>query len=228
MDVLLELKQLADDNYRVFNSRIIPTRQVMLGVRVPALREITRKIAKEDPLDFIRLDKGNIFELILLEGMVLSNMDQPFMDLLPYTGKFLDKVDNWAQIDTTVCDFKRIAEEKDEVITVVQKWLASEKEFVVRAGLVILLAHYIAEENLQMIFELSQGVSHTGYYVHMGNAWLISACMAKYPEETIEFFKSNTLDAKTHNKAIQKSRESHRVSKEHKTILKKVKKSSGR
>ena len=75
-----------------------------------------------------------------------------------------------------------------------------------------------------MIFDLSQGVVHTGYYVHMGNAWLISGCMAKFPEETIAFFRNNTLDHKTHNKAIQKSRESFRVSKEHKEIINALKK----
>ncbi len=83
----------------------------------------------------------------------------------------------------------------------------------------MLLAHYVEKENLPMIFELSQSVDHDAYYVHMANAWLISVCMAKFPEETLTFFKNNTLDAKTHNKAIQKSRESYRVSKEHKALL---------
>lgn len=47
--------------------------------------------------------------------------------------------------------------------------------------------------------------------------------MAKFPEETILFFKDNRLDKLTHNKAIQKSRESNRVSKEHKNLLKTLK-----
>jgi 3-methyladenine DNA glycosylase AlkD len=219
MDVLKELKRLADGDYKTFNTRIIPTEQTTLGVRVPLLRKIAKKIAKEHPLDFIQSDKGDIFELILLEGMVLSYMDKSFIELLPYTEKYLDKVDNWAQIDTTVCDYKNIDQEKENVLNVVKRWLFSEKEFVVRAGLVMLLAHFVDSDNLDMIFELSQKVEHKGYYVHMANGWLISSCMAKYPEETLAFFKNNTLDAKTHNKAIQKSRESLRVSKEHKALL---------
>lgn len=219
MDVLKELKSLADSDYKTFNTRIIPTQQTTLGVRVPLLRKIAKKIVKENPLEFVQSDKQGIFELILLEGMVLSYMDRPFNELLPFTEKFLDKVDNWAQIDTSVCDYKNIAQEKDDVLIVVKRWLFSDKEFVVRAGLVMLLAHYVEKENLPMIFELSQSVNHDGYYVHMGNAWLISVCMAKYPEETLAFFENNTLDVKTHNKAIQKSRESFRVSKEHKALL---------
>ena len=50
-------------------------------------------------------------------------MDKSFKELLPLTEKFLDKVDNWAQVDSTICDFKKIAEEKEDVLIVVKKWL---------------------------------------------------------------------------------------------------------
>ncbi len=112
MDVLKELKSLADNEYKTFNTKIIPTRQTTLGVRVPLLRRIAKKIVKENPIEFIQSDKQDIFELILLEGMVLSYLDRSFNELLPLTEIFLDKVDNWAQIDTTVCDYKNIAQEK--------------------------------------------------------------------------------------------------------------------
>jgi len=227
MLVLEELKNLAEENYKAFNNKIIPTKQATLGVRLPILRKIAKRIAKEKAIEFVQLDKQNVYEMIMLEGMVLSYMDKPFKELLPFTENFLDKVDNWAQIDSTVCDFKNIAKEKKDVLVVVREWLKSDKEFFVRAGLVLLLAHFVQKENLKMIFKLSQSVVHTGYYAHMGNAWLISCCMAKFPEETIVFFKSNTLDKKTHNKAIQKSRESYRVSKEHKAIINELKRRQG-
>ncbi len=218
-----ELKSLASEDYKKFNKKIIPTKQTILGVRLPALRKIAKRIAKSGGVEFIKLKKKNIYEMIMLEGMVLSYMDKPFMELLPLTEKFLQKVDNWAQIDSTISDYKKISKEKEDVLEVVKRWLRSDKEFIVRAGLVILLAHYVEKESLNMIFELSQKVNHRGYYVHMGNAWLISVCMAKFPEETINFFKNNKLDNKTHNKAIQKSRESYRVSKEHKAIINNLK-----
>ncbi len=223
MLILDELKNLAEDDYKTFNSKIIPTEQTTLGIRVPILRKIAKRIEKENAVAFIQLEKQNIYEMILLEGMVLSYMGKSFKDLLPYTENFLQKVDNWAQIDSTICGFKSIEKEKDYVLTIVPKWLQSDKEFIVRAGLIMLLAHYVEKDNLEIIFKSSQSVVHNGYYVHMGNAWLISVCMAKFPEETILFFRTNTLDKKTHNKAIQKSRESYRVSKEHKAIINELK-----
>jgi len=223
--VLEELHTLAEEEYRAFNTKITPTNQTILGVRMPMLRKIAKRIViEEQALDFISLDKENIYEMILLEGMVLSYMDKPFIELLPLTENFLRKVDNWAQVDSTVCSFKNMAREKDDVMRVVRKWIQSNHEFFVRAGLVVLLGHFVEKEHLNMVFEISQQVTHPGYYVSMGNAWLISCCMAKFPEETIGFFKNNTLDIRTHNKAIQKSRESYQVPMEYKVLLQKLKK----
>ncbi len=272
--ILAQLQGLAEEEYRAFTLKITPTKQKVLGVRIPALRKIAKAIAKENPYEFIAANQAMydascatgvaqnvsqagqatskvapavydardiataahkasrkaaqnpnqaIYEMVMLEGMVLSYINKPFVELLPLTEAFLDKVDNWAQIDSTVADYKQIKQDKPAVLQVVKKWLTSDKEFVVRAGLVILLGNFIDEPYLPTIFKLSEEVTHTGYYVHMGNAWLISMCMAKFPEETLQFFKKNRLDDKTHNKAIQKSRESFRVSKEHKELLKTLK-----
>jgi len=223
VNILEELHRLAEVDYKAFNNKIIPTKQQTLGVRVPTLRTLAKRIAKDDWLSFIELDKQNIFEMILLEGMTISYLDQSFIDLLPLTEKFLDKVDNWAQVDSTISDYKNIKKEKEAILPAIRIWLQSDKEFVVRSGLVLLIAHYVEERYLETIFSLSQEVSHDGYYVFMANAWLISVCMAKYPEQTLVFFRNNTLDKRTHNKAIQKSKESFRVSKEHKAALQQLK-----
>ena len=53
----------------------------------------------------------------------------------------------------------------------------------------------------------------------MSIAWLISICYIKYPKETRKYLKNNKLDNWTHNKAIQKIRESLRISREEKNEL---------
>jgi len=222
--ILNKLKSLGDDDYKAFNNKIIPTTQITLGVRLPILRQMAKDIVKDNAYEFIKLPKQNIYEMIMLEGLVLSYMKKPFNELVPLIENYLDKVDNWAEIDSVILGFKSINKQKDYVLEIIKIWLKSDKEFIVRAALVILLSYYIQEENLNIIFKLSQNIKHKAYYVFMGNAWLISVCMAKFPTQTIEFFKYNTLDIKTHNKAIQKSRESFRVSKENKDFIKLLKK----
>ncbi|MBN2804981.1 MAG: DNA alkylation repair protein [Deltaproteobacteria bacterium] len=224
-EILDELNGLADRDYKAFNKKIIPTEHTTIGVRVPVLRKIAKRIAEEATVEFIECDKENIYEMIMLEGMVLSYSDKSFIELLPLTEAFLNKVDNWAEVDSTVCDFKSIKNQKEDVLKIIKKWLKYDKEFFVRAALVILLAHYVQKENLEMLFKLSQSVKHKGYYVYMANAWLISVCMAKYPSETALFLKKNNLDKRTHNKAIQKSCESFRVSEEYKIKIKQLKRS---
>lgn len=218
--ILKDLDSLSEQSYKEFNQKLIPTKTHTLGVRLPLLRKIAKDIVKnEDIYEFLNSDKRNIYELLMLEGLVISYLKEPFTQLLPYIEAYLQKVDNWALIDSPFMGFKTIEKEKNQVLDIVKLWLKSKEEFKKRAGLVILLAFYVQEENLNLLFDLLQEVDNSEYYVYMANAWLISVCMAKFPKQSIEFFKNNTLDKKTHNKAIQKSKESFRVSKEDKTIL---------
>lgn len=226
MSILEELMSHSEEQYKFFNLKIIPTNQNVLGVRTPLLKKMAKKIAKESPYEFITLDKGNSYEMIMLEGLVISYLKVPFSDLVPYIESYMNKIDNWAQVDSFVMNFKGIIKEKEIVFNILKTWLISKEEFVVRTALIILLSYYVDKEHLQNIFDISNKVTHKGYYVFMGNAWLISVCMAKLPEETIQFFKDNQLDNITHNKAIQKSRESNRVSKEHKDLLNTLKRKS--
>ena len=61
------------------------------------------------------------------------------------------------------------------------------------------------------------------YYVQMAVAWLISICYIKYPVSTTKYIENNKLDNFTHNKAIQKIKDSYRVSPEDKKFLNKFK-----
>ena len=53
----------------------------------------------------------------------------------------------------------------------------------------------------------------------MGAFGMLPVCYVKFPEKTRAFLEKDTLDDFTHNKAIQKIRESYRVSKEEKEQL---------
>ena len=55
-------------------------------------------------------------------------------------------------------------------------------------------------------------VKHEDYYVKMGVAWALSIFYIKQQKLTLQLLQQNNLDDFTHNKAIQKIRESFRVS----------------
>ena len=53
----------------------------------------------------------------------------------------------------------------------------------------------------------------------MAVAWAVSVCYVKFPELTWELLAGDRLDDFTHQKSIQKIRESYRVTKEEKERL---------
>ena len=63
----------------------------------------------------------------------------------------------------------------------------------------------------------------TPYYIKMAAAWALSVCFVKYRDLTWEAFASKTMNPWVQNKAIQKCRESYRVSAEDKELLKSLK-----
>ena len=58
------------------------------------------------------------------------------------------------------------------------------------------------------------------YYVNMMRAWYFATALAKQYDAALPFIKERRLDDWTHNKAIQKSVESNRITKEQKEYLK--------
>jgi len=56
----------------------------------------------------------------------------------------------------------------------------------------------------------------------MANAWLISICFIKFPNETLKYLKKCQLDKFTKNKAISKICDSYRITQKNKEEVKKL------
>ena len=61
------------------------------------------------------------------------------------------------------------------------------------------------------------------YYINMMIAWYFATALAKQYESILPFIENQSLDVWTHNKAIQKSVESYRITEEQKEYLKSLK-----
>ena len=93
-----------------------------------------------------------------------------------------------------------------------------------RFGLVLLLDHYIKEENLDFIYKICKKIKTEDYYVKMAISWLLSICYIKYPSSTLNFLKKANLDKFTYNKTISKICDSKRIDKSVKEKLKLIRK----
>ena len=91
----------------------------------------------------------------------------------------------------------------------------------------MLLDYFLTTEYIDQSLQIFRAIHHDGYYVKMAVAWAVSAAYIRFPEKALNLLKSRELDPWTHNKAIQKCRESRRISEEDKQMLLLLKHQSG-
>ena len=110
-----------------------------------------------------------------------------------------------------------------ETIDFLRPYLASDKEFPLRFGIVMLMDYCLTDSHIDETLDILCSTDHPGYYVRMAVAWALSVAFVKYRDKTLSRLEARTLDPWIQNKAIQKCRESYRVSPEDKEYLKTLK-----
>ncbi|MCR5589069.1 MAG: DNA alkylation repair protein [Bacteroidales bacterium] len=217
MTITERLFALQDIKYRDFHRSLVPGMpdDYIIGVRMPALRQLSKEIDKEELLATL---PHRYYEENQLHAIVLSGM-KDFDECLWQVERFLPNVNNWA-----TCDGLRprcFSKHTDELQPHICRWLATEHEYTVRFGIGVLEAFFLGdafrEEHLQWV----AAIDREEYYIRMMQAWYFATALAKQWDATLPAIE--TLPEWVRRKAIQKACESFRVSDEHKTILKSIK-----
>ncbi|MCD7980248.1 MAG: DNA alkylation repair protein, partial [Fusobacterium sp.] len=219
-----ELKKMQDEKYREFHNKIIGAEVEVIGLRSPIVKDIAKKIAKGDWEGFLAQKKGKYYEETTLRGQVIGFAKADKETIKKYIERYIDEIDNWGICATFIGNLKIIKKEKEYFYPMVKRMAESEEQWKIRFGLITLMSCYIEKEYINEIFRICSRVKNKEYYVQMGQAWLISTLFIKFRDETLEYLKDNSLDKWTQNKAIQKIRESFRVSEEDKELVKSLKK----
>lgn len=205
------LKANADAKFDEFNSKVVNSGIPTIGCTVP----FVRKLAKSCNLDFaLSLPINKYVEVDLFRGIVISNAKLPYADKSKLLFDFARTIENWAVCDCST--IKPSTAERALYFDFFCSLLSSDTEFVCRYGLVNLLANYLDDEHIDKVFANLSNVKLWGkYYVDMAAAWLVATAMTKCRDKTIEYMQGaarNTLNKFTYNKALQKMRDSYRVS----------------
>ncbi len=216
-EIRQRLLEKADQEYKLFSEKINPGVRNILGVRVPFLRQISKEIIRNDWEDYIRqlaCESALYFEEKMLWGLLIGNAPMPMEKRIEQIIAFIPQIDNWAICDICTGDLKFARQEPAR--TAVWEFLTplfdSDKEFEVRFGVTMAMSHYLTDEYLDRFLNILTQISHSGYYARMGVAWAVSMCYIKFPDQTKPILSEYKLkDQWTHNKAIQKIRESYRV-----------------
>jgi len=211
-DYIKYLISLKEDSYAVFHRKLVATGYEILGIRIPIIRDIVKKISKGNIESFLQLSNSIYYEEVLIEGLIIE-VTKDFEKLDAY----LPKIDNWA-----ICDafsLKWLKKDLNKHLPKILSYLKSDEEFIVRFGLIMLLGNYVQEEYMEMLCESLDDLKLDKYYVNMAAAWLLCEMYVKEQKACERYLLVSKVNKFTFNKAISKIRDSFRVSQEKKDYL---------
>ena len=215
-----ELESLADPAYKAFNESLLPGVETAYGIRLPQMRQVAKALLRQDPVGFLEHFQPNCYEETQLRGLVIGGMKLPWEEKCPLVEDFLPRIDNWAVCDTFCGSLKpRSPQDVPLMWEFLKPLYASDEEYKARFAAVMQLSHFVDAAHLEEGLGLLGQVRHPGYYAKMAVAWALSVWFVKFPQETESLLAQRAFDPWVQNKAIQKVRESRRVSKEDKDRL---------
>ena len=215
------LKTQADEKYKDFSDALVPGIELSFGIRIPILRKTAKEIMKGSCAEFLGCKKGNYREEIMLEGLVMAQIKCGYPEMLALMKEYAAKINSWETCD--IVSFKGLKKYTAEFIKDVDYFIYSANPWLQRFGFSHLMQFYLTDEYIDKTLRYVDSVNSDFYYVQMMQAWLIATAAAKQRDKTIEYLKRDQLNDFTHNKAIQKIRESYRISPEDKELVKSLK-----
>lgn len=218
MDYITLVQMLRDNSNKQFddfNNTIINSGVPTIGCKVPFVRQLAKQLSLDDVANF---PVHQYYEVDLLKGIVVSQCKLPFAEKAQHLIAFAKTIENWAVCDCSVVKVPKV--ERAQYFEFFCDLVASTQPFVCRYGVVNLMSSYLDDEYIDEVFAALTTVSQWGhYYVDMGVAWLVATAMAKCRDKTVEYLENDgrkVLNKSAYNKALQKMRDSYRVSPEDK------------
>ena len=221
--IVKELFEMQDEKYRDFQSALIPGSDLekVIGIRTPLLRKYAKNLPLEDAKAFLLELPHKYFDENQLHAFIVSEI-KDIDACIKEVNTFLPYVDNWATCDQmSPVIFKK---HKDKLLVEVKRWIASSETYTVRFGIKMLMQHFLDEDFNLEYPEMVAKIQSEEYYIKMMIAWYFATALAKQYDSVIPFIEEGRLEKWTHNKAIQKSIESYRITTEQKKYLRTLKK----
>ena len=222
-EIVAELFRMQDKDYALMQTKIIPTvaSDRIIGVRTPALRTFAKSLYQDSDINaFLSCVPHQYFDEDQLHAFVLS-LEKDFDKCIAEVEAFLPYIDNWATCDQLSPGvFKK---EPEKLLPYIQSWIKSDRTYTVRFAIGMLMQHFLDEKFDVKYADMAAEVRSEEYYVNMMIAWYFATALAKQYELILPYLEEKRLDDWVHNKAIQKSVESYRITDEQKAYLKTLK-----
>ena len=221
------VRELAEPKLAEFTAKLIPAVDParILGVRMPALRKLAKKLLREHPQeasDFMAAVPHDFQEEDLLHVLLL-NEERDFAAWHAAITSFLPYMTNWTLTDAVspACVKGDKATNLPELERSCLDWMVDDRVYAQRLGVVVLMSllgtEYFSPEHLRAVAVLA---GSDEYYVRVAVAWYFAEALARQEHAALPWFalansSGNTdspgLPAVTLRMAITKAIESRRI-----------------
>lgn len=217
-DFINYLFSLKDEKYKGFHSKITDTKLEIIGIRVPILRNIAKRIKKTNIEDFFKLVNNTYYEEIFIYGVLLANSKEEIVD--KYLLDFINRIDNWAVCDSFCSSLKIVNKKSGKYWIYFTNLIDLDKEFQTRVSIIIMMDYYLNDNYIDRVLKIVTSIDSDKYYINMAISWLLSMAIIKYEDKVINIIRSKTLNKFVQNKTISKINDSYRINKNIKNMLK--------
>lgn len=206
--IISDLLKIQDKKFAKFTANLMPNipSQNVIGVRTPDLRKYAKTVP--DPNNFLNDVPHKYFEENQIHAFILSDI-RDFETCINLVDKFLPYIDNWATCDQLIP--KVFAKNTNKLLPHIKKWIKSGHTYTVRFAIGLLMRFYLGDKFDLKYSDIVINIKSNEYYVNMMRAWYFATALAKNWDSVIDIIENKKLDLWTHNKTIQKSIESFRV-----------------
>ena len=222
-EIVAELFRLRDEDYALMQAKIIPTvsQDRIIGVRTPALRIFAKSLSQDQDIEaFLAYLPHPYFDEDQLHAFVIS-LEKDFDKCIAKVDTFLPFIDNWATCDQL--SPKVFKKEPEKLLPYIQTWIRSDKTYTVRFAIGMLMQHFLDERFETKYADEVASIRSEEYYVNMMIAWYFATALAKQYERVLPYLEEKRLSDWIHNKTIQKSIESYRITDKQKAYLRTLK-----
>ncbi len=214
-----------DEKYGNFMAKLIPTlpRENIIGIRSPEFKKIIKEVhadAEDEIPAFLETLPHKYQEENYLQNILLSEI-KDFNQFIIAFEKYLPYINNWAVSDGI--NPKVLQKNHERLIPYISKWIKSDAPYTKRVAMLFIMKYFLEDDFKTEYLDWAAEIRSEEYYVNMMTAWLFAEALAKQWNSAITYIQQNKLDVWTHNKAIQKARESFRIADEQKEYLKGLK-----
>ncbi len=218
-----KLFELQDLGYRDFHSKLIPNicKDKIIGVRVPQLRKLAKELNKSElRAEFLNTLPHKYYEEDNLHAFIIEQIDD-YDECICALDDFLPFVDNWATCD--MMSPKVLGKKPNLLYEKIVEWANSEHTYAVRFSIVTLMKFFMDDNLDKKHLRLLLGIKSDEYYIKMAIAWYLATALSSRWDLVIPYIENQKFSKWIHNKAIQKSIESYRITSEQKEYLKTLK-----